>query len=59
MPRIPGRRYPVSEPEEIVIASVEATYTYAGRLEDGTRVVRDSNGVLHALIPLTLRTFEP
>ena len=47
-----------SEPEEIVLASPEATYTYAGRLEDGTKVVRDSNGILHALIPVRLHTHE-
>lgn len=38
------------EPAETVIASPEAVYIYAGRLEDGTAVVRDAAGVLHALI---------
>lgn len=40
------------EPEETVIASPEAVYVYAGRLEDGTKVVRDSDGVLSALTSL-------
>lgn len=48
-----------AEPEEIVVASPEAVYTYAGRLEDGTRVVRDSNGILHALVPVSVRSYEP
>ena len=34
----------------MVIPSAEAVYVYAGRLEDGTQVVRDSGGVLHALV---------
>ena len=38
------------EPQETVIASAEAVYVYAGRLEDGTQVVRDAGGVLHALV---------
>ena len=38
-----------SEPAEVVVASAEAVFTYAGKLEDGTRVVRDSDGLLHAL----------
>jgi hypothetical protein len=41
-----------SEPEELVMASPEATFIYAGRLEDGTQVVRDSAGLLHALVPV-------
>lgn len=41
-----------AEPEETVIASKEAVYIYAGRLEDGTVVVRDAGGVLHALVPV-------
>jgi hypothetical protein len=40
------------EPGEVVVASQEATYIYAGRLDDGTRVVRDSDGLLHALVPV-------
>lgn len=42
------------EPDEILIASEQATYTYAGRLEDGTTVVRDSDGILHALVPVRM-----
>lgn len=38
------------EPGEVVLASAEAVFTYAGHLEDGTQVVRDSDGLLHALV---------
>lgn len=41
------------EPAELVIASQEATYTYAGHLEDGTKAVRDSDGRLWALVPVS------
>jgi len=37
------------EPAEVVVASAEAVFVYAGHLEDGTRVVRDSDGLLYAL----------
>ena len=36
------------DPDELQ-ASPEAVFVYAGKLEDGTRVVRDSDGLLHAL----------
>jgi hypothetical protein len=39
-----------SDPAEVTVASPEAVYVYAGRLDDGTRVVRDSDGLLHALV---------
>jgi hypothetical protein len=42
----------IREPEEVLVASPEAVYTYAGHLADGTQVVRDSDGLLHALVPL-------
>lgn len=41
-----------SPPAEVTLASAEAVYLYAGRLEDGTAVVRDAGGVLHALVPV-------
>ncbi len=37
------------DPAEVTVASAEAVYVWAGRLEDGTAVVRDSDGLLHAL----------
>jgi hypothetical protein len=40
------------EPGEVIIPSQEAVFVYAGRLEDGTQVVRDSGGLLHALVPV-------
>ena len=33
----------------MVAVSAEAVFVYAGHLEDGTRVVRDSDGLLYAL----------
>lgn len=41
-----------AEPAETVLASKEAVYIYAGRLEDGTVVVRDAGGVLYGLVPV-------
>ena len=38
------------EPAEVTLASPEAVFVYAGRLDDGTQVVRDSDGLLHALV---------
>jgi len=36
----------------VTVASPQAVYVWAGRLGDGTAVVRDSAGLLHALVPL-------
>jgi hypothetical protein len=35
-----------------LVLEEETVYTGVGKLEDGTRVVRDSNGLLHALVPV-------
>ena len=40
---------PENTAAEVVVASAEAVFVYAGHLEDGTRVVRDSDGLLYAL----------
>ena len=48
----PAPPVPLPEPAEITLASAEAIYIHAGRLEDGTVVVRDAGGVLHALVPV-------
>lgn len=53
-----SRRAAVSEPEEVVVASPEAVFLYAGHLADGTQVVRDSDGLLHALVPVSKSAWE-
>lgn len=40
------------EPAEVLAAAEDALYLYVGHTEDGTKVVRDGEGLLHALTPL-------
>lgn len=43
---------PDDEPREVPPARPSPVFVYAGKLEDGTRVVRDGDGLLHALVPV-------